>query len=62
LFSIDLKDALDRFNVFAPTEALAFRLFYFLGCTFDETAEILQVSATEVKRLCKKTKCGGSAI
>lgn len=55
-FVIDLKSALDRLDVFAPGEARVFRIYYFLGCTFDETAKILQVSATEVKRLCKKAQ------
>jgi RNA polymerase sigma factor (TIGR02999 family) len=55
-FMIDLKNALDRMEAFAQQEAIAFRIYYFLGCTFDETADILQVSATEVKRLCKKAQ------
>ncbi len=55
-FVIDLKNALDRLDGFAPNESRAFRIYYFLGCTFDETADILQVSATEVKRLCKKAQ------
>ena len=55
-FVIDLKNALDRMDGFAEAEARAFRIYYFLGCTYDETAEILQVSATEVKRLCKKAQ------
>jgi RNA polymerase sigma factor (TIGR02999 family) len=55
-FMIDLKDALDRLEEFAPQEALAFRVYYFLGCTFDETAGILQVSATEAKRLHRKAQ------
>ena len=55
-FMIDLKNALDRMEAFAQQEATAFRIYYFLGCTFDETADILQVSATEVKRLCKKAQ------
>jgi RNA polymerase sigma factor (TIGR02999 family) len=55
-FILDLKNALDRLDDFASDEALAFRIYYFLGCTFDETAEILQVSATEIKRLCKKAQ------
>jgi RNA polymerase sigma factor (TIGR02999 family) len=55
-FIIDLKNALDRLESFAPNECRAFRIYYFLGCTFDEAAGILQVSATEVKRLCKKAQ------
>ena len=55
-FVIDLKAALDQLDGFAPAEARAFRIYYFLGCTFDETAGILEVSATEAKRLCKKAQ------
>jgi RNA polymerase sigma factor (TIGR02999 family) len=55
-FTIDLKDALARMEVFAPREASAFRIYYFLGCTFDETASTLQVSATEAKRLVRKAQ------
>lgn len=55
-FMIDLKAALDRMDAFAADEARAFRIYYFLGCTFDETADILQVSATESKRLLRKAQ------
>ncbi len=55
-FIVDLKDALDRLEKFALHDAVAFRIYYFLGCTFDETAAILGVSATEVKRLVKKAQ------
>ena len=55
-FVIDLKNSLDQLDGFAPRESQAFRIHYFLGCTFEETADILQVSATEAKRLCKKAQ------
>ena len=55
-FVIDLKDALGRLEKFALNEAVAFRIYYFLGCTFDETAAILNVSPTEVKRLVRKAQ------
>lgn len=55
-FVIDLKNALDQLDGFASRESQAFRIHYFLGCTFEETADILQVSATEAKRLCKKAQ------
>lgn len=55
-FVIDLHDALARLAAFAPTEVDAFRIYYFLGCTFDETADALGVSATEAKRRCKKAQ------
>lgn len=47
---IDLQNALTRFESFAPQDALLFRLRFFLGCTFDELAEMLQISETEAKR------------
>jgi RNA polymerase sigma factor (TIGR02999 family) len=55
-FILDLKTALDRMDAFALQEAVAFRIYYFLGCTFDETADVLQVSATEAKRLVRKAQ------
>ena len=55
-FIIDLKAALARMEAFAPLEADSFRIYYFLGCTFDETADILHVSATETKRLVRKAQ------
>jgi RNA polymerase sigma factor (TIGR02999 family) len=55
-FVIDLQTALNQLDTFASTEAQAFRIYYFLGCTFDETAATLGVSATEAKRLCKKAQ------
>lgn len=55
-FILDLHEALTRFEKFAPNEVRAFRIYYFLGSTFDETAEVLGVSATEAKRLCKKAQ------
>jgi RNA polymerase sigma factor (sigma-70 family) len=55
-FMIDLKNALDKLETFAQRESIAFRIYYFLGCTFDETAEILQISATEAKRLLRKAQ------
>lgn len=55
-FVIDLQNALVQLEAFAEKEASAFRIHYFLGSTFDETAELLQVSPTEAKRLCKKAQ------
>lgn len=55
-FLIDLSAALGRFEGFAEPEARAFRLHYFLGCTFDETADLLGVSPTEAKRRCQKAQ------
>jgi RNA polymerase sigma factor (TIGR02999 family) len=47
---IDLKEALDAFERFAPEDALLFRFRYYLACTFQEAAEVLGLSATEAKR------------
>ncbi|MFO0967662.1 MAG: ECF-type sigma factor [Gemmataceae bacterium] len=55
-FMIDLKIALERMESFAPDEGLVFRIYYFLGCTFDEAADILQISATEAKRRVRKAQ------
>jgi RNA polymerase sigma factor (TIGR02999 family) len=53
---LDLKEALDRFEQFAPEDALGFRLRFFLNCTFEELAEVLGVSATEAKRTFQRAK------
>jgi RNA polymerase sigma factor (TIGR02999 family) len=55
-FMLDLKDALARFEEFAAPEATVFRIRYFLGCTFEEVAEILGISATEAKRQFRKVQ------
>lgn len=47
---LDLKTALAKFEQFAPNDAMLFRLRYFLGCTFEESAELAGVSVTEAKR------------
>jgi RNA polymerase sigma factor (TIGR02999 family) len=47
---VDLQEALARFEAFAPQDASVFRVRYFLDCTFEETAEVLGVSASEAKR------------
>jgi RNA polymerase sigma factor (TIGR02999 family) len=53
---LDLKDALDRFEQFAPDEALVFRLRCYLGCTFEEVAEVVSVSLAEAKRSYQRAK------
>ncbi len=53
---VDLQDALDRFEGFAPEDALLFRVRFFLGCTFEETAEILDLSVDQAKRSFKRSK------
>ncbi len=53
---LDLKEALERFERFAPEDALLFRIRYFLHCTFDEAAEILGTSPTEAKRAYERAR------
>jgi RNA polymerase sigma factor (TIGR02999 family) len=53
---MDLKSALDRFEKFAPDDALLFRMRYFLGCTFEEVAGVLGVSATQAKRTYERAR------
>ncbi len=48
-FLLDLKDALERFQEFAPEEAECFRIRYFLGSTVQEVAELLDLTAPQVK-------------
>ena len=60
-FVIDLKTSLDKLSVFAEKRARAFRIYYFLGSTFDETAEILGVQRHrgEAARA-RRPRCGCS--
>ncbi len=53
---LDLRGALDRFEQFAPDDALLFRLRCFLGCTFEEMAEVASVSVAEAKRAYQRTQ------
>jgi RNA polymerase sigma factor (TIGR02999 family) len=53
---LDLKAVLARFEQFAAHEAAVFRIRYFLGCTFEEVADILDISATEAKRQFRKAQ------
>jgi RNA polymerase sigma factor (TIGR02999 family) len=48
--SLDLSRALDELGQLNPNKAHAVELVYFLGCTVDETAELLSVSASTVDR------------
>ncbi len=47
---MDLEAALEKLERFAWEEATVFRTRWFLGCTFDEIATILNISATSAKR------------
>jgi RNA polymerase sigma factor (TIGR02999 family) len=55
-FMLDMQAALTRFEEFAAPEGMVFRFRYYLGCTFDEIADILDISATEVKRRFQKAQ------
>ncbi|MBI1831110.1 MAG: hypothetical protein HYR84_06640 [Planctomycetes bacterium] len=46
---IDLRQALARFEKFAAEDALVFRVRYFMGCTFAEVADLLDMSETSAK-------------
>jgi len=48
--SLDLSAALNELGEFDPAKTRAIELHYFLGCTMEETADILQVSKSSVER------------
>lgn len=48
--SIDLSRALDELGELSPLKAQAVELRYFLGCTVEETAELLSVSPSTIDR------------
>jgi RNA polymerase sigma factor (TIGR02999 family) len=48
--SLDLSQALNDLAEFDPIKTRMVELHYFLGCTVDETAEILDVSSRTVAR------------
>ncbi len=48
--SLDLSAALNELGEFDPAKTRAVELHYFLGCTVDETADVLQVSKSTVER------------
>ena len=47
---LDLSSALSDLAEFNPDKARAVELHYFLGCTVEETADILGVSKSSVER------------
>lgn len=47
---LDLSSALDELAEFDAAKSRAIELRYFLGCTVEETADILQVSKSSVER------------
>jgi RNA polymerase sigma factor (TIGR02999 family) len=48
--SLDLSSALNELAEFDPAKTRAVELHYFLGCTVEETADVLQVSKSSVER------------
>ena len=48
--SLDLSGALNELAEFDPLKTRAVELHYFLGCTVEETADVLQVSKRTVER------------
>jgi RNA polymerase sigma factor (TIGR02999 family) len=48
--SLDLSQALNDLAEFDPLKTRMVELHYFLGCTVEETAEILEVSSRTVER------------
>jgi RNA polymerase sigma factor (TIGR02999 family) len=48
--SLDLSAALNELAEFDPAKTRAVELHYFLGCTVEETADVLQVSRSTVER------------
>lgn len=53
---IQLKDALEKFETFAPDEGMLFRIKYFLGCTIEEVAEIMDLPTWKVQDGVKKAR------
>ena len=47
---VSLDDALNRLAVMRPRQAEIVEMRYFGGCTVEETAEVLEISAKTVKR------------
>ena len=48
--SLDLSAALNELAEFDPAKTRAIEVHYFLGCTVEETADVLQVSRSTVER------------
>jgi RNA polymerase sigma factor (TIGR02999 family) len=48
--SLDLSAALNELAEFDPAKTRAVELHFFLGCTVEETADVLQVSKSSVER------------
>jgi RNA polymerase sigma factor (TIGR02999 family) len=48
--SLDLSEALNELAALDPEKTRVIELHYFLGCTLEETAELLRVSKSSVQR------------
>lgn len=48
--TLDLSAALNELAEFDPAKTRAIELHYFLGCTVEETADVLQISKSSVER------------
>ncbi len=48
--ALDLSDALDHLSRFDPIKTRAIEIHYFLGCTIEETADLLQISRATTER------------
>jgi RNA polymerase sigma factor (TIGR02999 family) len=48
--SLDLSAALDELREFDPLKTRAVELHHFLGCTVEETADVLQISKRTLER------------
>ncbi|WP_348261648.1 ECF-type sigma factor [Telmatobacter sp. DSM 110680] len=53
---LDLNQALDELNALDPAKVQMVELRYFLGCTADETAVLMEVSKATVDRSLRFTK------
>jgi DNA-directed RNA polymerase specialized sigma24 family protein len=54
---LDLNRALDELATLDPDKVHIIELRYFLGCTVEETAALMQVSKSTVDRELKFIKC-----
>jgi RNA polymerase sigma factor (TIGR02999 family) len=48
--TLDLSTALDNLSQFDPVKTRAIEIHYFLGCTIEETADLLQISRATAER------------
>jgi RNA polymerase sigma factor (TIGR02999 family) len=53
---LDLRTALDQLRQFAAADALVFQVRYFFRCTFEESAAVVGISATEAHRAFERAR------